>query len=76
MRYFPLGKPCNRCGYLSWEGEASFLHNQLSVKAYSATCTYGDGEFRVLDIEELTQGNIPDWCPLIVHVLLATNEQN
>ena len=74
VRYVPLGRPCVSCDYWRWKGGVFVMTDQEN-KLVIQSC-YCQKNHKPLDVGNVLNGVIPKWCPNVLHVMIASGEQN
>ena len=70
IRYVPFGRPCVLCSEWAWNG------NQVSETHIEIQRCYCQKAHRSLNVVEVKTKTIPRWCPNVLHIMVASGEQN
>lgn len=73
VEYVPLGRPCISCDQWGWAGSIVSAPEGQTIEFQSCHC---QKSHRSLDAGAVLNGVIPGWCPNILHIMIASGEQN
>jgi hypothetical protein len=70
VRYVPIGRPCVSCDQLGYS--ISYGYRQITTFD-SYHCQKSQ---KSLNVKAVITRVIPAWCPNVLHVMIASGEQN